>query len=62
MKLDLLEGEAMDGNLDIFENLTAAVGSEKLDAENIRLVTPTCPSWGKSFNLTFQTWVKWMLH
>ena len=38
MKLDLWEGKARDGNLDIFENLTAAVGSEKLDAENIRLV------------------------
>ena len=38
MKLDLWEGKARDGNLDIFENLTTAVGSEKLDAENIRLV------------------------
>ena len=38
MKLNLWEGNARDGNLDIFENLTAAVGSERPDAENIRLV------------------------
>ena len=38
MKLDLWEGKAKDGNLNIFENLTTAVGTEKLDTETIRLV------------------------